>query len=118
MLRLRIPIIALLILSGSLVQAEFPVTAPPKDMKLSPFYKKHVSANGYPIVASGKVNDYALKEAAFLVNMMLAKRPDVKKAMIKGGSRLVVMAHSEFTTDVPEHSRICLLYTSPSPRDR
>ena len=106
MLRLRILIITLLILSAGLVQAEFPVTAPPKEMKLSPFYEKHVSANGYPIVGSGKVNDYALKEAAFLVNMMLAKRPDVKKAMIKGGSRLVVMAHGELTTDVPEHSKM------------
>lgn len=84
----------------------FEVTAPPTDLKLAPFYQKYVSADGYPIVSSGKVNDYALKEAAFLVNMMLAKRPNVRKAMIAGGSRLVVMAHDEFTTDVPEHSHM------------
>lgn len=84
----------------------FKVTAPPAEMKLAPFYRKYVSANGYPIVSSGKVNDYALKEAAYLANMMLAKRPDVRQAMIAGGSRLVVMAHDEFTTDVPEHSHM------------
>jgi hypothetical protein len=87
-------------------RATFEVTAPPPEMKLSAFYKKYVSANGYPIVSSGAVNDYALKEAAYLANMMLAKRPDVRKAMIAGGSRLVIMAHDEFTTDVPEHSHM------------
>lgn len=86
--------------------AMFEVAAPPAEMKLPPFYKKYVSANGYPIVSSGKVNDYALKEAAYLANMMLARRPDVRKAMVDGGSRLVVMAHDEFTTDVPEHSHM------------
>ncbi len=84
----------------------YEITSPPAAMKLSPFYRKFVSASGYPIVSSGKVNDYALKEAAYLADMMLAKRPDVRKAMIEGGSRLVVMAYDEFTTDVPEHSHM------------
>lgn len=84
----------------------FNITAPPTELKLPGFYKKHVSASGYPIVSSGKVNDYALKEAAYLINMMLAKRPDVREAMIKSGSRMIVMAHDEFTSDVPEHSKL------------
>jgi hypothetical protein len=82
----------------------FEVKAPPAEMKLSPFYQKYVSANGYPVVSSGKVDDYALKEAAYLINMMLAQRPDVKQAMIESGSRMIVMAHTEFTSDIPEHS--------------
>lgn len=82
------------------------VTAPPADLKLDPVYTKFISANGYPIIASAKVNDYALKEAAYLVNLMLTHRPDVKDAMIKSGSRMIVMAHDEFTTDVPEHSHL------------
>ena len=40
------------------------------------FYTQSVSAGGFPIVASARVNPYALKEAAFIVNMMLAKRPE------------------------------------------
>ena len=70
------------------------------------FYAQSVSANGFPIVASAKVNPYALKEAAFLVNMMLAKRPDVREAMITSGARLCIMAYNEFTTDLPEFIRL------------
>jgi dipeptidyl-peptidase-4 len=87
----------------SLTNADEPQVTPPlAELKADPFHKKYVSANGYPIVASGTVNDYALKEAAYLVNLMLAKRPDVREAMIKSGSRLCIIAHNEFTTDVPE----------------
>lgn len=82
------------------------VTVPPAELKLPAIYKKYFSANGYPIVSSEKVSDYALKEAGYLVNLMLAKRPDVRDAMIKSGSHLIVMAYNEFTTDVPEHSHL------------
>ena len=84
----------------------YEVTKPPTEMKLDAFYQKYTSAGGYPIVASGNVDDYALKEAAYLVNLMLAKRPDVRKAMVRNGSRLIVIAHNEFTTDIPEYSHM------------
>ncbi len=70
------------------------------------FYTQVVRAGGYPIVASAKVSPYALKEAAYLVDQMLAKRPDVREAMIKSGSRLCVLAHNEFTTDQPEFAQM------------
>ncbi len=98
--------IAAFVIAGQISVAGAPVTEPPETLQLDPFYQKYVSANGYPIVGSANVSDYALKEAAYLVNMMLAKRADVREAMIKGGSRLVVMSHDEFTTDVPEHSQM------------
>ena len=82
------------------------VTAPPASLELSPFYAKYVSASGYPVLSSERVDDYALREAAFLVNQLLAERPDVREALIAGGSRMVVMAHDEFTTDVPEHAHM------------
>jgi hypothetical protein len=66
------------------------------------FYTQSIRAGGYPIVASAKVNPYALKEAAYLVDLMLARRPDVREAMIASGSRLCIMARDEFTTDLPE----------------
>jgi hypothetical protein len=98
--------ICLLLLVAPLRADEPTVGPPPEDLKLDAVYKKYISASGYPIVATDKVNDYALKEAAYLVNLMLAKRPDVREAMVGSGSRLIVMAHSEFTTDVPEHSQL------------
>ena len=103
---IRVFFAAVIIISGHVASAEIPVTEPPESLHLNSFYRKHLSANGYSIVSSEKVSDYALKEAAYLVNMMLAKRPDVREAMVKGGSRLIVMAHDEFTTDVPEYSKM------------
>ena len=74
---------------------------PPPELNAPAFYRKYLAADGYPILASEKVNDYALREAAYLINLMLAKRPDVRAAMIKSGSRLCIMAHNEFTTELP-----------------
>ncbi|MEI6533977.1 MAG: zinc-dependent peptidase [Verrucomicrobiaceae bacterium] len=70
------------------------------------FYTQSVSAHGFPIVASAKVNPYALKEAAFLVDMMLSNRPDVRAAMVSSGARMCILAHNEFTTDLPEFARL------------
>src|SRR3954464_7179218 len=86
--------------------APFHVEPVPAELKLDPFYKKYVNANGFPIVGSEKVSDYALFEAAYLVNLMLVQRSDVRDAMVRSGSRLVVMAYNEFTTDVPEHRHL------------
>lgn len=70
------------------------------------FYTQRIDAGGFPIVASSTVNPYALREAKYLVDMMLAKRSDVRKAMIDSGSRLCILAYNEFTTDQPEWARI------------
>jgi hypothetical protein len=70
------------------------------------FYTQSVSAAGFPIVASAQVNHYALLEAAFLVNRMLANRPDVRTAMIRSGARMCIMARNEYTTDLPEWAHL------------
>src|SRR5687767_8275396 len=95
-----------ILLCGAAEDAKREVTAPPPELKAPDFYKKYLSANGYPIVASEKVSDYALKEAAYLVNLMLAKRPEVRETMIKGGSRMCILAWNEFTTDQPEFTHL------------
>ena len=79
------------------------VTAPPRSLGLDPFYTKYLSAHGLPVVSSSKVSDYALREAAYLADQMLAHRPEVRDAMIRNKVRLAVMAYSERTTDIPEH---------------
>ena len=66
------------------------------------FYTQHTSAEGFPIVASAKVSPFALQEAVYIINRMLAKRPDVRTAMTKSGARLSILAHNEYTTDQPE----------------
>ena len=73
---------------------------------IPPFYTQRASAHGFPIVASVKVSPYALKEAVFLVDQMLANRPDVREAMIRSGARMCIMAFNEFTTELPEFTRL------------
>lgn len=71
---------------------------------LPAIYTQQASAEGFLVVASKRVNPYALKEAVYIINQLLAKRPDVRSAMIKSGARLSIMAYDEFTTDLPEWS--------------
>lgn len=78
------------------------------------FYTQRANAGGFPIVASAKVNAYALKEAVHLVDLMLAKRPDVREAMTASGARLCILAHNEFTTDQPEFANLEAVKDFPS----
>jgi hypothetical protein len=71
---------------------------------IPPFYTQIERVRGFPIVASAKVNPYALKEAAYICDLMLSKREDVLQAMTLSGARLSILAHDEFTCDLPECS--------------
>lgn len=75
-----------------------------QEFKLSPFYQKQILIEGFPVVASDKVNDAAVIESAVIVRGMLDGRDDIFKAMAKAHVRLAVMSCSERTCDIPEHS--------------
>lgn len=79
------------------------IVAPPAELGLDPFYKKHVNAQGIAISSSEKVPDSALLVARDIVIHMLAKRPDLRAEMVKKKMKVGVMAQSESTTDIPEH---------------
>jgi Mlc titration factor MtfA (ptsG expression regulator) len=83
------------------------------------FYTQRASAGGFPIVASAKVSPYAVKEAVYLVDLMLAKRPDVRDAMTASGARLCILAHNEFTMDQPEFAHLEAVkgYEALTPRE-
>ena len=80
------------------------VTSPPAELHLPPFFQKYLSAKGLPIISSAKVNDYALKETAYLADLMLSQREDIRQAMIANGSQIIVIGHAEFTTDIPNYA--------------
>jgi hypothetical protein len=86
------------------------VVPPPADevarLGLDSFYAKYASARGLPVVSSVLVSDYALLEAAHLIERMLEGRDDVLQAMIDSKLRVIVMATTEMTTDIPEHSNL------------
>lgn len=88
-------------------QLEAKVSTPSQTVRatfnLSPFYEQYVDVHGFPIVASSKVSPYALLEAQYLIEKMVGHRPDILKALAKNKVRFAIMAHNEFTTDIPEH---------------
>ena len=73
-------------------------------MNLSGFYQKHVVIGGFSIVGSSKVSDFALKEAAYLIDKMTIKHPEYLQKLAENKVRFSIMARDEFTTDIPEHS--------------
>jgi hypothetical protein len=84
------------------------IAAPAAELRarlhLKPFYAKHLNCGGLAILSSAKVSDYALREAEYLVRHELQGRDDLLRAISQADIRLAVMAPSEFTTDIPEHS--------------
>lgn len=106
---LAVAFVALTVLS--LASGEWKVVSPPPAgevtrLGLDSFYRKYASAGGFPIVASAKVSDFALIEAAWLVEQMLGERPDVLKAIVAAKVRLAIMAPTEYTTMIPEHRHL------------
>ena len=103
---------SVLLLAAALLAAQFgfasEVTVPPRELvaawKLSPVYTKHTSVEGLPVLGSANVSDYAVNEAVFLIKQMVGQRPEILHAMASNRVRFVIMAVSEMTTDVPEHS--------------
>ena len=77
-----------------------------QQFKLDGFYQKHLDAAGLPIVSSARVRDEALREAAWILDRLLEGRDDIRQALAKNGVRLAVMAHDEYTTDLPEHAKL------------
>jgi len=86
------------------------VTAVPEAVRsrlsLSPFYQKYLSVGGLPVVGSARVSDGAMREAAWIIRHVLSGRDDLLHAMAENRVRVAVMAWNEFTTDIPEHSRL------------
>ena len=75
-----------------------------RTFNLDPFYTQWIDVDGLPVVASAKVNPYAVKEAAWLIRQVIGHRPDVLKALAQNNVRFAVMAYNELTTHIPEHS--------------
>ncbi|MDP6637579.1 MAG: ThuA domain-containing protein [Phycisphaerae bacterium] len=69
------------------------------------FYKKYINTS-LPVISSEKVSDAALREASYLVGKILGGRTEMLKALNKAGTRIVVMAYNEFTTDIPVSRRM------------
>lgn len=67
------------------------------------FYKKYVDVNGLSVAASTEVADEALQRTHYLVSHLLAGRPDILQAMVKNGTRLIIIGKDQVYTDMPEY---------------
>lgn len=75
-------------------------------LNLDPFYKKHLDLDGFSIVSSEKVNDYALIEAAYIIKRVLQNRPEILEKLAEKKVRFVIIAYDELTTQIPEYSNL------------
>ncbi len=80
-----------------------PPTTVRETYNLDPFYQQWIDVGGLPVIASEKVNPYAVKEAAWLIRQMLQHRQDILQALVKSNVRFVVIAYNEMTTQIPEY---------------
>lgn len=80
---------------------------PPADVRefldLDPYYQQWVGVEGFPVIAAANVNPYALKEAAWLITIMLGHRKDVLHAMRDTKVRFAVIGHTEVISRLPEY---------------
>ena len=69
------------------------------------FYQKYCDVDGIPVLGSTMVRERAMVEAVDrAANMMSKLDPSVLQAMTDSNTRIAIMAESEVTTDIPEHS--------------
>ena len=94
--------------ANSANSVNIPEPAPPPSIvrdffELDPFYEQWIDVGGLPVIASAKVNPYAVKEAAWLITKMIGHQPDVLRAMVGNKARFAVIAHTEIITEIPEY---------------
>ncbi|XP_078605992.1 uncharacterized protein LOC144878844 [Branchiostoma floridae x Branchiostoma japonicum] len=73
-------------------------------MSLDYFYQKYLHAYGIPILGSSVVPDEALRRACYDVLFLLADRKDLRDSYYDYYGRAAIMAETEVTLDIPEHS--------------
>jgi hypothetical protein len=67
------------------------------------FYKKYLDVNGLSVAAAAEVADEALQRTHYLVSHLLAGRPDILQAMVKNGTRLIIIGKDQVYTDMPDY---------------
>ena len=95
-----------LITTAQVVSIPEPVPPPfavREAFELDPFYQQWIDVEGLPVVASAKVNPYAVKEAAWQIRQMIGHRPDVLQALVPPKMRFTVIGYTELLTDIPEY---------------
>lgn len=83
------------------------VSTVPMSLSISPFYKKYIDADGIPVVSSHHVDNKAHYVTKQVINLMLSKRADVKKAMVDKKCKVMIIGQNENVCDLPEYAHVC-----------
>lgn len=84
-----------------------PVSKPPAELGLDPFYSKYMNANGIHIVSSWRVPDSAFRAAYRTITAVTSLMPkEVLASLTSRNTRVGIMARYEGTTDIPEHAHL------------
>jgi hypothetical protein len=59
------------------------------------FYRKYLEVEGMPVAASAEVDDRALQRTYYIVTHLLAGRPDILRAMVTNGTRLIIIGKNQ-----------------------
>ena len=86
---------------------------PPVALDAEPFYTKHVSARGIPVLSSARVSDEALLAARDMASGMLARRPDLADWLVANDYRVAIIAEEEALLDLPDKAH----WTKPARDD-
>ncbi|KAI8512663.1 hypothetical protein Bbelb_093020 [Branchiostoma belcheri] len=81
-------------------------------LSLDNFYQKYLHAYGIPILGSSIVPDEAIRRACYDVLFLLADRKDVRDSYYNFNGRAAIMAETEVTLDIPEHSDLDVSYNT------
>ena len=96
-------------IASAQVRIPEPVLPPPairEAFDLDPFYQQWIDVEGFPVIASAKVNPYAVKEAVWIIRQMIGHRPDILKVQADHQERLSVLAIDESMSNLPEYERV------------
>lgn len=88
------------------------ITAPPAALGLAPFYAKYLDASGLPVASSKVASDGALRTACRITRALVAPRPEALAKLVETKQRVAVMARTEKTLDIPEHSDLQTAFPS------
>ena len=73
-------------------------------LRLSTFYTQYAHAYGIPVLSSSRVKPQALQRACYVMRFLFADRKDIRDWFYRRNGRAGIMAKSEGTTTIPEHS--------------
>ena len=71
--------------------------------KLDPYYEQWINVRGLPVIASARVNPYALKETAWLIEKTIGHRSDLLRTMVSNKARFAVIPYTDVITEIPEY---------------